>query len=107
MPKITAQLSDAAVRKLKIKGRHPVGGAPGLRLQVTGHGARSWILRVTISQKVRDIGLGNYPTVPLKAAREAAKAAKAEEREAAKPAAKKKKKPAAKKKKKSAKKKSA
>jgi integrase len=72
MPKITAHLSEAAVRRLKDKGRHPVGGVAGLRLQVTDRGARSWILRATVSNKVRDIGLGTYPTVPLKAARESA-----------------------------------
>jgi len=72
MPKITTPLSEAAVRKLKNKGRHSVGGVPGLKLQITKQSACSWILRATVDGKVRDIGLGNYPTVPLKVARVAA-----------------------------------
>ena len=73
MPKVTAPLSDAAIRRLNSKGRHPVGGVPGLRLQVSASGARSWILRATtVGGRVRDIGLGSYPTVSLKAARDQA-----------------------------------
>ena len=34
MPKITTPLSEAAVRRLKNKGRHSVGGVPGLKLQI-------------------------------------------------------------------------
>ena len=58
MPKITTPLSEAAVRKLKNKGRHSVGGVPGLKLQITKQSACSWILRATVDGKVRDIGFG-------------------------------------------------
>jgi integrase len=50
-----------------------VGGVAGLALQVTATNARSWILRVMVGAKRREIGLGAYPAVSLKAAREAAK----------------------------------
>ena len=72
MPKVVAPLSEAAVRKLKSPGVYTVGGVVGLKLQVSNHNSRSWILRATIADKVRDIGLGSYPTVPLKTAREMA-----------------------------------
>ncbi len=47
-----------------------MGGVQGLKLQVSSSDARSWILRAKINDKVRDIGLGSYPTISLKAARE-------------------------------------
>ncbi|MDC0379123.1 tyrosine-type recombinase/integrase [Litorivicinus sp.] len=71
MPKVTKVLSDVAVKNLG-KGLHSVGGVQGLKLQVTPPTARSWILRAKINGKTRDIGLGSYPTISLKAAREIA-----------------------------------
>lgn len=71
MPKVSKVLSDVAVRNLG-KGLHSVGGVQGLKLQVTPPTARSWILRAKINGKTRDIGLGSYPTISLKAARELA-----------------------------------
>ena len=71
MPKVTKVLSDVAVKNLG-KGLHSVGGVQGLKLQVTSSNARSWILRAKINGKTRDIGLGSYPTISLKAAREIA-----------------------------------
>lgn len=44
----------------------------GLILQVTGNGARSWILRTTIQGKRRDMGLGGWPETSLKDARDKA-----------------------------------
>ena len=70
MPKVAKVLTDLAVRRLNKRGLHTVGGVKGLRLQITSTGARSWILRVTVARKVREIGLGSYPSVSLKAARE-------------------------------------
>lgn len=70
MPKVVKVLSDLAVRKLKSQGLYSVGGVTGLKLQVTSTGARSWILRTSIAGKIRDIGLGSYPSVTLKSARE-------------------------------------
>ena len=73
MPKIARTLSDVAVRNLKNPGLHAVGGVTGLRLQVTSAGAKSWILRTTISGKVRELGLGSYSKITLKSARESAR----------------------------------
>ncbi len=65
MPKIAAQLSALEVSRLKAPGFVSVGGVPGLSLQVSTSGARSWILRVKIGNKRRDMGLGAYPAVTL------------------------------------------
>lgn len=101
MPKKTPELSAAQVKRLThgtVKGDpkvdekrrkraigepcvayHPVGGVPGLLLQCRPprpdqkEGARSWILRVQVGAKRRDIGLGGYPAVTLAEAREAAR----------------------------------
>lgn len=53
---------------------YAVGVVPGLLLQVTSAGGRSWILRVKIGNKRREIGLGGYPAVTLAQAREKARA---------------------------------
>ena len=45
-------------------------------MQVTPTGARSWLLRVTIKGKRRQIGLGSYPDVTLAQARERARGVK-------------------------------
>jgi integrase len=54
-------------------GLHFVGNPPGLALHVAATGARSWILRVRVSGKRRDMGLGSYPGVPLADARRRAR----------------------------------
>ncbi|MFM0031191.1 integrase arm-type DNA-binding domain-containing protein [Paraburkholderia madseniana] len=66
MPKIAKELGALAVSKLIKPGMHPVGKVAGLYLQVTGSASRSWILRVKIGEKRREIGLGAYPAVSLK-----------------------------------------
>ena len=65
-----AKLTAARIRTLKTPGRH--GDGDGLHLKISETGARSWILRVVIRGKRRDIGLGRYPDVGLAQAREAA-----------------------------------
>jgi len=72
MPKIAKELSALEVSRLNKPGFNAVGVVPGLGLQIRGQ-ARSWILRVKIADKVRDIGLGGYPGVTLAMAREAAR----------------------------------
>ena len=72
MPKIAKELSALEVSRLNKTGFNAVGVVPGLGLQIRGQ-ARSWILRVKIADKVRDIGLGGYPGVTLAMAREAAR----------------------------------
>lgn len=54
----------------------PVGGVSGLNLQVTPNGGRTWLLRVTVGTKRREIGLGGYPDITLSQARERAREAK-------------------------------
>ena len=85
MPRKAKELTDVAVRNLKKPGYHAVGGPiPGLLLQVTKTGAKSWVFRYTAGVKPgtdipwrRDHGLGGYPAVSLAEARR--KAAEARE----------------------------
>jgi integrase len=76
MPKIARELSALEVGRLKAPGLVSVGGVPGLSLQVTPTGARSWILRVKVGSKRRDMGLGAFPGVTLAKAREKAREAR-------------------------------
>lgn len=76
MPKLAKEMGALEVRRLTEVGLHFVGGVPGLALQVTPGGAQSWILRVTIGGRRRDMGLGNFGSVPLAKAREKAQAAR-------------------------------
>ena len=71
MPKIVTPLTDKQVKNLKT-GLHSVGGVVGLKLQVKSLNARSWILRTKFDGKTHDIGLGSYPSVTLRTAREEA-----------------------------------
>lgn len=74
MPKVAKELGPLAVSRLAEPGMHAVGKVAGLHLQVTSAGTRSWVLRVKVGDKRREIGLGAYPTVPLKEAHEKARA---------------------------------
>lgn len=53
-------------------GRHSDGVGLGLMLLVKPTGARTWVQRVMVHNKRRDIGLGSYPLVSLGQARELA-----------------------------------
>lgn len=66
------RLTDAKVRALTEPGRY--GDVPGstLYVKVWPGGSKSWVQRLTIDGKRCDIGLGGYPLVPLKEARERA-----------------------------------
>jgi hypothetical protein len=61
------------VRRFSRVGRWSVGGVDGLALQVSEAGSRSWVLRLTVGGKQREMGLGSFPTVPLAEARELAR----------------------------------
>lgn len=76
MPKKAKELSAIEVSRLTTAGLQAVGGVAGLLLQVTKAGSRSWILRVVIGSKRRDIGLGGYPDVTLGQARELARSSR-------------------------------
>jgi integrase len=70
------ELGALAVGRLRQPGMHAVGGVAGLYLQVAPGGSRSWILRVSVGVKRREMGLGAYPEVLLAAARDKARAAR-------------------------------
>jgi integrase len=77
MPKKAKEKTALAVSKIKRPGMHFVGAVSGLALQVLPTGGRTWILRVQVGDRRRDMGLGGYPDVPLAEAREAARRARA------------------------------
>lgn len=77
MPKKAQELGALAVQRLSAPGLHFVGGVAGLALQIAPGGSRSWVLRVVMSGKRRDMGLGGFPDVTLAGAREAARLARA------------------------------
>ena len=76
MPKKAKELSAIEVNRIVKPGLRAVGGVAGLHLQIKDSGARSWILRVKIGSKRRDIGLGGFPDVTLRAARDSAREAR-------------------------------
>lgn len=81
MPRQAAILGALAVKNLKTPGLHFVGEVPGLALQVLPTGAKTWILRATIGDKRRDMGLGGYPEISLADARAFARQARQKVRE--------------------------
>ena len=87
MPKTARELSAIEVQRLAREppdtrpfNYFPVGGTPGLLLRVAKSGASYWVLRISTGTKItttgkkaprrRDIGLGAYPEISLKRARE-------------------------------------
>jgi len=76
MARKAKELGALEVGRLDTPGIHAVGGVAGLSLQVTPRGARSWVLRVMIGGKRREMGLGGYPDVTLAGAREKARIAR-------------------------------
>ena len=78
MARKAKELGALEVSRLETPGLHAVGGVSGLSLQVTPRGARSWVLRVMVGGKRREMGLGGYPDVTLAGAKEAARAARAQ-----------------------------
>lgn len=64
------QLSALVVKKLHEPGNYLDGG--GLRLQIAKGGSKSWLFRYQLGGKVREMGLGGYPTITLLDARQKA-----------------------------------
>jgi len=77
MPKRAKELGALAAAKLRAPGLYAMGGVPGLHLQVSDSGARSWVLKVMIHGKRREMGLGGYDDASLADARDAARRARA------------------------------
>lgn len=75
MPKKSKEIAAAQLPRLPV-GMHAAGGATGLYLRVAPSGARNWILRVTVGNRRRDMGLGGWPDVPLGEARDRARQAR-------------------------------
>jgi integrase len=75
MPKIAKELMPIEVKRLSAVGLHSVGGVAGLMLQISAADTKSWLLRVMVGGKRREIGLGAYsPTgVTLALARQKAR----------------------------------
>ncbi len=61
-------LTARQVSTISKSGRH--GDGAGLYLNVTKTGAKSWVQRIVVDGRRRDIGLGGYPAVSLARARE-------------------------------------
>lgn len=73
MGKIKAPMAEKSASKLaKVPGMHAVGDPPGLYLCVAG-GGRSWILRYSLNDRRRDLGLGSYTDLTLAEARDKAR----------------------------------
>ncbi|MDE2398358.1 MAG: integrase arm-type DNA-binding domain-containing protein [Burkholderiales bacterium] len=73
MAKLAREMGALEVGRLTEPGLHAVGGVPGLMLQVTPAGSRSWVLRVRVGGKRREAGLGGYPAVTMADARRRAR----------------------------------
>ena len=61
------KLSATRVKALRDPGRYSDGD--GLHLFISKRGSKSWVQRITIDGRRRDIGLGGYPTISLAQAR--------------------------------------
>ncbi len=72
---MAGKLSAVAIKGLVKPGRYSDGG--GLHLYVRDADKRSWVLRYTIGDRRRDMGLGDFPALTLKDARDRADAARA------------------------------
>ena len=76
MAKKAKELSALEVNRLRSEGMHAVGGVAGLHLRGLPTGGRTWILRVVVGSRRRELGLGGFPDVPLAQAREKAREAR-------------------------------
>ena len=61
------QLTAAKVKAVTEPGRY--GDGAGLYLYIAPSGSKSWVQRIVVNGRRRDIGLGGYPTVGLAEAR--------------------------------------
>jgi integrase len=73
MPRVAETLTDKQVKALTKPGHHPVGGVPGLLLQIRPSGSRYWVYRTHIAGKRSNIGIGSTSEYSLAEAREEAR----------------------------------
>ena len=78
-------LTPQRIREVKQPGDYADGN--GLYLRVDDTGNKRWVQRITIAGKRHNLGLGGYPVVPLRDAREQAAANKRAAREGRDPLA--------------------
>jgi hypothetical protein len=64
------QLTKLTVKSLKEPGRYGDGKRSGLWFRVKKSGKKSWVFRFKINRRSYEMGLGTYPEVMLKDARE-------------------------------------
>lgn len=81
MPRVARELSALDLKRLQHPGTggnatFAVGGVSGLLMQITPAGGRTWLLRVSVGGRRREIGLGGFPDVTLAQARDRAREAK-------------------------------
>ena len=65
-----AKLTALKVKSLKDSGRY--GDGQGLYFNIAPGGSKSWVQRIVVDGKRRDLGLGGYPKIGLADARAAA-----------------------------------
>ncbi len=73
MPRVANTLTDLEVKALTNPGHHPVGGVPGLLLQIRPTRTRYWVYRTHIAGKRSNIGIGSTGEFTLAEAREEAR----------------------------------
>jgi integrase len=78
MPRKAREWTALEVKNARHSGgaasdRRPVGGVPGLYLQISPTGSKSWTLRYLAGNKRRELGLGAYPEIGLAQARDRAR----------------------------------
>jgi len=72
MPKVLNKLTAVKVTKTTQPGFYADGG--NLYIQISKSGCKSWIFRYKRNGRLRDMGLGSFPTVSLADARKRATA---------------------------------
>jgi hypothetical protein len=73
-----SEMGPLEIARISKQGRRLVGGVQGLYLAVSRTGSKSWVLRIRLDGRQKDLGLGGYPAVTVEAARRAAVHLKAE-----------------------------
>ena len=90
MPKTTDLITDVQLRNLHKSGKPVAGRAtghfPGLTITHSKAGTTTWIYRYRFGGKQRELTIGNYPDVPIKAATKAATEASLKVKEGIDPA---------------------